>query len=416
MDENPPPVAKVRSWKRMKTLTIPVIPPLSTTSTSQTPVTPAPTKATLRAPTRTPWEKVDDVLTTYGFESLGEFLEALFHHHPTDDIDPRTPRHKATVTSFLQGSNKFKMADLITLIYDHPQSRPKRKHPDQVAAAFSPHLPLSSIRYARPCLSAWATRLIGDETYRRIGRLAKKSDDPDSRTHIRATTNSRKEGARVATWSDMEFTMQGLADKYRDADGFIWYLTECFCAPRVKGAVVIRTRRPHPAIQVSAISSFIISRNSCASGDLALPLGIWHFACKSHVDVKRVYCRLGSIVGDSTSRKALNSMSAADMEALQASVRAATARGEAEWGNILNNCQEYSTVYEHGLGRENQLKVGTACTAFRYHDCEPGAWDANDHVARIIKQEHQQNRMSLAGLVCLVHLARMAPDSPDSEK
>ncbi|KAJ7088161.1 hypothetical protein C8R44DRAFT_892953 [Mycena epipterygia] len=112
MDKNPPPIAKVWSWKRMKTLTIPVIPPLSSTSTSQTPVTPAPTKATLRAPKCTPWEKVDDVLMTHGFESLGEFLEALFHHHPTDDMDPQTPCHKATVTSFLQGSNKLKMAHL----------------------------------------------------------------------------------------------------------------------------------------------------------------------------------------------------------------------------------------------------------------------------------------------------------------
>ncbi|KAJ7087479.1 hypothetical protein C8R44DRAFT_565270, partial [Mycena epipterygia] len=228
------------------------------------------------------------------------------------------------------------MGHLIDLIYDHPQSRPKRKHPAQVAAAFSPHLPLSSILYARPCLSAWATRLIGDETYRRIGQLAKKSDDPDSRTHVRATTNGRKEGAKVATWEHMEFTMQGLAERYWEADDFIWYLTECFCAPCVKGKVVIRKRRPHPAIQVSTISSFIISRNS---GDLALPLGIWHFACKSHVDVKRVYCRLGSIVGDSTSRKALNSMSAADMETLQNSVRAATAVDEAEWGKILDNVQ-----------------------------------------------------------------------------
>ncbi|KAJ7135862.1 hypothetical protein C8R44DRAFT_869561 [Mycena epipterygia] len=98
---------------------------------------------------------------------------------------------------------------------------------------------------------------------------------------------------------------------------------------------------------------------------LALPLvGIWHFACKPHVDVKRIYCRFGSI----------------------ASVRDATAQDEAEWGKFLDNVQEYSPVYEHGLGPGNQLKVGTACTAFRCHDCKPGAWDANDHIARIVKQ------------------------------
>ncbi|KAJ7431690.1 hypothetical protein B0H11DRAFT_1848485 [Mycena galericulata] len=397
--QNPPPVAKVRSYKRLvplQPLTIPTLPPLASTS-SPTSVAPSPitpvsstsAQTPLRAKRRSKWEKVDDILSTYGFHNLGDFLATLFYHHARGEEDPRTPRHAAAVTAFLQGASTFKMANLIELIYDHPQSRPRKKFPDQVSAAFSPRKSLDTMRFARPCLSAWAARTVGDEVYRRIGRLAKKSDDPESRTHVRAATNGRTPDANVATWDHMEFTIQRLADQYREADEFVWYLTECFCAPRVKGKVVVRKRRPHPVIQVGAISSFIISRNSYASGDLALPLGIWHFACKSHVDVKRVYCRFGSIVSDSTARKALNSMSAASLETLQASVRDATARGESEWGKILDNVQQYSTVYEHGLGRENQLKVGTACTAFRFQDCKPGAFDANDHIARSIKQERQ---------------------------
>ncbi|KAJ7110688.1 hypothetical protein C8R44DRAFT_934414 [Mycena epipterygia] len=341
-----------------------------------------------RRDNRSKWEKMDTVLDTYGFANLGDFLSTLFHNHRRGEEDPRSPRHAAAVTRFLHGRTVFQMGHLIQMIYDHPQSRPKLKHADQRAAAFSPRKPLAEIRYAQPCLSAWATRLVGDEAWRRIGQLAKKSDDPESRTHIRATTNGRKPGAKVATWENIQFTMQGLVDRYSQEE-LIWYLTECMAAPRVKGVVVIRKRRPHPVIQVGAISSFIVSRNSYASGDLALPLGIWHFACKSHVDVKRVYSRFGSTIANSTCIKALHSMSDASMGDLQKSVKAATARDEAEWGKILDNVQEYSPVYEHGLGRENQLKVGTACTAFRYIDCKPGAWDASDHIARVIKQERQ---------------------------
>jgi hypothetical protein len=40
--------------------------------------------------------------------------------------------------------------------------------------------------------------------------MAKKKDDPESRIHIRATTNGHKEGANVATWERIEFTMKGL--------------------------------------------------------------------------------------------------------------------------------------------------------------------------------------------------------------
>ncbi|KAJ7643001.1 hypothetical protein DFH06DRAFT_999293 [Mycena polygramma] len=398
MEENTPPIKSVRAWRRVPVLTIPTIPPPGSipgyVSAPQTPVTPSPaasisTQPRLRAPKRTKFDKVDDVLSTYGFTNLGDFLATLFHAHRRDEPDPRTPQHQATVTAFLQGSSTFKMADFIDLLYNHPQSRPKKKYPDQVDAAFSPRKPLEEIRFARPCLNAWATRIVGDEAYRRIGHLAKKDDDPDSRTHVRATTNGRNEEALTATWDHMEFTIGDLVERYKRADQLVWYLLECFCAPRVKGKVIIRKRRPHPMIQVAALCSFIISRNAYASGDFALPLGIWHFACQSHIDVKRVYCRLGSTVSDSTARKALNSMSAASLADLQADVQEATADDESEHGKILDNVQEYSRVYEHGIGRENQLKVGTACTAFRFKKYIRGAFNADDHVGRVIKQERQ---------------------------
>ncbi|KAJ6463158.1 hypothetical protein C8R47DRAFT_1225275 [Mycena vitilis] len=365
MEENTPPITAKRAWRRIPVLTIPMIPPPGSipgyVSAPQTPVNssfPAPisTQPRLRAPMRTKFDKVDDVLSTYGFTSLGDFLATLFHPHRRGEADPRTPKHQATVTAFLQGSSTFKMADFIDL---------------------------------RPCLNAWATRIVGDEAYRRIGHLAKKDDDPDSRTHVRATTNGRNEAALTATWDHMELTVGDLVERYKRADQLVWYLLECFCLPRVKGKVIIRKRRPHPMIQVAALCSFIISRNAYASGDFALPLGIWHFACQSHIDVKRVYCRLGSTVSDSTARKALNSMSAASLADLQADVQEATADDESEHGKLMDNVQEYSRVYEHGIGRENQLKVGTACTTFRFKKYIRGAFSADDHVGRVIKQERQ---------------------------
>jgi hypothetical protein len=265
MEEIPPAVQKVRRWGRIPELTIPIIPaPVSvpgSASQPQSPVTPATPASTtststqprLRVPKRTKWEKVDDVLTTFGFESVGEFLATLFHNHRRGEPDPRTPTHRIAVTRFLNGVSAFKMADIIELIYDHPQSRPKQKYPDQVEAAFSHTRPLDEIRYARPCLNSWATRIVGNEVYRRVGLLAKKTDDPESRTHVRATTNGRTENANVAAWEDTEFSIQGLADKYQERDPFIWYITECFCAPRVKGEVVMRKRRPHPVVRLYPI-------------------------------------------------------------------------------------------------------------------------------------------------------------------
>ncbi|KAJ7488648.1 hypothetical protein B0H11DRAFT_2012455 [Mycena galericulata] len=67
---------------------------------------------------RSKWQKMEDVLANYGFDGLGEFLETLFYiHSPGPDTDPRK-----VVTSFLQGSSNVKMADILSLIHNHPQS------------------------------------------------------------------------------------------------------------------------------------------------------------------------------------------------------------------------------------------------------------------------------------------------------
>ncbi|KAJ7832573.1 hypothetical protein B0H14DRAFT_3142868, partial [Mycena olivaceomarginata] len=261
---------------------------------------------------------------------------------------------------------------------------------DQHSAAFSPSRPLSEIRYARPCLSAWATRLVGDRIYYQVDKLARKSrTDTRSRRHLRATTNKRTNSKDVIEWEDVAFSVEELAALYRQEDEFLWYLTECFAASRKGGKVIVKKTRPHPIIQVGAISSFITSRNRYASGDLGLPLGLWLFACQAHVDVKRVLCRFGYSVSDSTARNALNSLTGADLSALQEQVRDATARGEVDFGKISDNVQRYERVFEHGLGKENVLKHGTACTAFGLDNCKPGAFHSADHIARVINQERQ---------------------------
>ncbi|KAJ7876307.1 hypothetical protein B0H14DRAFT_3130444, partial [Mycena olivaceomarginata] len=400
MDGNhppPPPVKKVRTYQRLPNLTIPTLESIrakGTSSASNSPIAPSPSSAStqisLRAPKRTCWEKMDHALTTYGFDSLGEFLSVLFHPRKRGEKDLRTRSHRHTVAAFLKGRSKITMADIIPLIFNHPRSRPKKRDTDQHSASFSPSKPLSEIRYARPCLSAWATRLVGDRIYYQVGKLARKSrTDTRSRRHLRATTNKRTNSKDVIEWEDVAFSVEELAALYRQEDEFLWYLTECFAASRKGGKVIVKKIRPHPIIQVGAISSFITSRNRYASGDLGLPLGLWLFACQAHVDVKRVLCRFGYSISESTARNALNSLTGADLSALQEQVQDATARGEVDFGKISDNVQRYERVFEHGLGKENVLKHGTACTAFGLENCKPGAFHAADHIARVINQERQ---------------------------
>ncbi|KIK02172.1 hypothetical protein K443DRAFT_6346 [Laccaria amethystina LaAM-08-1] len=71
-----------------------------------------------------------------------------------------------------------------------------------------------------------------------------------------------------------------------------------------------------------------------------MALGVWHFAAKSHIDVKRVYSQFGNI--------------------------------------------------------PSVLKVGTAGTAIQLDDCKPGAFDLQSHLARVA--EKKQTTMTVETL------------------
>ncbi|KAJ7689627.1 hypothetical protein B0H17DRAFT_1180201 [Mycena rosella] len=224
------------------------------------------------------------------------------------------------------------MSDILPLICSHKASYPASKSADvhEQKEMFATTGPADQIHHARPFISTWATRLFAFEGRKQVGRSAQNDpDDPERRDNLRAQTNGRKEGVE--------------------------FCTEVWSAPMAKGVFFVRKRRPHPIIQVGAIASFILSRNRYANGDLAMVLGLWHFACKSHVDVKRVFCRFGYGIKDATSR------------------------GQTENALLLNNVQEYCDVYEQGIGRLSELKVGTAGTNLDLDDCAPGAFDAEPY-------------------------------------
>ncbi|KAJ7723907.1 hypothetical protein B0H16DRAFT_1895653 [Mycena metata] len=299
------------------------------------------------------------------------------------------------VARFLHGLDNIRMSDILPLIYHHRSGYPSinSANSDEQNLLFVTHGSPDEIRNARPYMSTWATRLVAVEVRRQVGRLTKDDPtDPTHHVHLRAATNERSK-AHVVTWCDLgNWSLKKLESCYwrRGAGDLAMFITEAAAAPAFEGGVaVVRAQRPHPIIQSSAMASFIISRNRCANGDLAMILGIWHFACKSHVDVKRVYCHLGNYVAATTSRAALNSMTAGSMEELRADVGSALEGGEMPVCLILDNVQEYFEVNEQGIGRQNELKVGTAGTSIVLDECAPGAFDAKDHHDRVAKNERR---------------------------
>ena len=138
-------------------------------------------------------------------------------------------------------------------------------------------------------------------------------------------------------------------------------------------------------IQVAALSSFAIARNRSANAYFALPNGIYLFATKAHTDVKRMLCKLGLSVHDTTVRRALKTMGAKRKEMLQAHTAASLSEGAPGCRVVLDNIQQYQVVREHGLCKQSQLMTGTAATAILLDNCAPGAFDLRAYHDRVIR-------------------------------
>jgi hypothetical protein len=107
MDGNPPqlPVKLVWSYRRHPApQIILVITSSASASAPESPVTPSPSSAltqpSLRAARRTKWQKVNNVLLTYGFPNLGDFLACVFHPRVRGEKDYRTQHHRQAVGAF----------------------------------------------------------------------------------------------------------------------------------------------------------------------------------------------------------------------------------------------------------------------------------------------------------------------------
>ncbi|KAJ6482404.1 hypothetical protein DFH09DRAFT_1107198 [Mycena vulgaris] len=290
--------------------------------TPSTPVGPfssvASSQPRLRAKARSKWEKMDGIfgLIRKDLDGVGNFLELLLYHWPHGTMDPRTRRHETMVTGFLGGKS-------------NPSPEPTAdKHPGARSCIYGQGSSHGSIlRTTKPI--QLGIFLVGREARRQVGNLTKNPTDPADATQIRASTNGRaavKKDA-VATWYKLteNLSIPWVANKYKTPPplsctsprscphplntGSLW-LGSGAPTSRFDFSNLIRAPlKESNEIQVGTISSFVLARNRYANGYLALPLAVWQFTCKSHVDEKRIFTRFGLTVHDTTARACLDSLS-----------------------------------------------------------------------------------------------------------
>ena len=185
---------------------------------------------------------MEQLLKDSGFDSVSEFLKILFYNLSciSGQPDPRGIFHARSVARFLQGWNKVKMSEIITLVYKHKHSAPlpDSPHASEHHAPFSPSVSPADIFYVRPSLFTWATNLVADHVHREIYKLAAKDDN----VHLRASTNGQcPMDVNLVTWEALgKFSIAALVEKYKICVPVAWHLTECMAASRKNGVVVVK--------------------------------------------------------------------------------------------------------------------------------------------------------------------------------
>ncbi|THU99509.1 hypothetical protein K435DRAFT_939012 [Dendrothele bispora CBS 962.96] len=328
------------------------------------------------------------------YTSVAEFFYDYLEPIPRRSSNNFDTSHRNSVSSFLQGRMQVKPVDLVQRIFDHrysfPSSRCKNKDEER-KKSYSDSLDPRNISYARCSLSTWATQAIGSRVYRDIQKLIHPSpilddDTPhiSSRLVSSANLRTRAKGVKTVTKSDLlSFKLSDRIIFFKKHAPLVWYLTDCMASSRN----VERKRRSPSIVQVAAISSFVLARNQYANGYWAMQNGIWHIACQSHVDVRRIDCHKGASVHDTTARRALATIAEDSLEGLRVDMAKSNEEMQMSYRWVLDNIQQFLKVWEAGIGRDNLLVTGCAGTAIGMQDIAPGAFDLKDHVDRILKHD-----------------------------
>ncbi|KAJ7221417.1 hypothetical protein GGX14DRAFT_669637 [Mycena pura] len=195
-----------------------------------------------------------------------------------------------------------------------------------------------------------------------IGKAAHSTtDDAESKAHLQAAANMRKAGERNLVIEEdlLNFSTERSARTY----------TCCMVSYGVDGWdpqkwLVCKT--------LSSTPTYTDSRNQffrhCAQQICQCILGtsdVFLFASKAQSDVKRIFCRIGLAVADTTVRHALAALTRHALAALTQSremnmpreTAATLIKKEPAYRINLDNSQKYQIVHEPGLGKKSGRTV-----------------------------------------------------------
>ncbi|KAL0566093.1 hypothetical protein V5O48_015922 [Marasmius crinis-equi] len=333
--------------------------------------------------------------------TLGESLKLVFWYGANvKETDLRQPSHRMAVSLFLQGRTSVHPVTVLQKMYPHPSSYPSYQCSDsskkQRSLAFSLNVEPTSIKFAKPAFSSWAAQLCVTRAHQDLTRLTR--NDTSHPDNVPAQISLSR-----VTWGDINtFTPEHSVATIRRRAPYLYHLLKYLAEPRKAGQPVPWKNRPTDIQILTAFNAIIVRHNRYVNGYLSLPLGVQLFSSQAHSDIKCFLCRMGLSMSDASIRKALDFMTTSDREEMQQSVVEAAANGDCDKSFVFDNVQEHCSVYEGGVCRTSEMKVGTAGTAIKNEDC-PRSSITVDSLLETINWANHHNTQALYVVKTLIN-------------
>ncbi|TFY80848.1 hypothetical protein EWM64_g3165 [Hericium alpestre] len=313
--------------------------------------------------------------------SLGDFLHYLSEErlkNKRGKDEPRSQSYVRALTRFLRGEDKHHPIHIIEAWFRHSYGRPQKEESD---AMYSIDLPAHDIKGAHAAISSFAAQLVAKQLVREEENVVK----PSSGLHVIAQS---KTGKHALDWSWLGPKLfDDVAAILQDHQPLAWhFLLQMASRPPWKqdGEVLTRENRPVSPIVTDVLSRIAYSRSNRAK---LLPMahGINHFASGAHSNLYRINSRLAAMPSYSTIRGSLVDMAEKETQHLK------------ELGNdetvalrlVIDNVQRYSKRWEPTMNQQSQMLKGMAGTAIKIDDVDPKAWDLDDKLERVARNERR---------------------------
>ncbi|THH05249.1 hypothetical protein EW146_g9952 [Bondarzewia mesenterica] len=363
--------------------------------------TPQKQKKTRRSP-RTIEEKLSAVLNLLKDDvrwTLGEFLYYVFRVEAEDGKVHRSRRHAGMVSRFLQGKTDHTVSDILDAWLRTPDGRPRSD--EEKARMFSLKTSYLDIDLARPAITSFAAQVVQDQ----MVRERRNAVQPSSGLHV---SRSKRALAAGKGWDDISIDMlNSVRQILKTHQPLTWRLLVNLATPKQRGKVIpmraVRDHRPAEQVVTNVLSALNFAHNKFAN-KLAMAQGMLYFATGAQETIYRISSRIGMSVSYTTTYRTLRSLGHESSAKLL------------EWGADpgrgyilrLDNVQTFLKRRMPGIGRTDQVMMGTAAIVVEAEDYNAVLMDLDDKRRRIEENRRSQLTVdSLHDMIDIQHIHSM---------